>query len=194
MSRTNEQEVLKDLLACLKDLPFYTPNRKIELAHNIYFDNGYILVLKLGGKKQTRYKVATFFTSYKRMDHKLLRGMLENLNDYHLLLKLERNTLQAHDIVTCLNATIRRHLLASYGYEKFFNAMSGEVVDRHGSSELIRLRWHSDEEPLVMVKVKDSTTHKHYLLRVPPDMVSCKQAIAWTFDLDEDDYDPLKET
>ena len=33
-----------------------------------------------------------------------------------------------------------------------------------------------------------------YLLRVPPHMKTCKQAVAWTFGLEEIEYNPVKET
>lgn len=49
-------------------------------------------------------------------------------------------------------------------------------------------------EPMQLVKVKDSTTGDSYLLRVPPHMKTCKQAVAWTFSLEEIEYNPVKET
>jgi len=191
LSHTDPKEELKDLLINIPTLPF--TRGRVVLSNKIYYADGYVYLKRYGGKKQNKYKVSTFFTTYKRLDDKMCREALENLKDYVLLLKLQRGRLQAKDIIECVNATIRHHLLASYGYENFFRYMSGEVIDRDGSSELIRLHWHRDEEAMVMVKVKDSTTHKSYLLRVPPEMRTCKQAIAWTFDLEEDEYEPLKE-
>jgi len=47
---------------------------------------------------------------------------------------------------------------------------------------------------MVMVKVIDSTTNNIYLLRVPPDMQTVSQAVAWTFDMNKEEYRPLKET
>ena len=50
-----------------------------------------------------------------------------------------------------------------------------------------------------MVKVVNSTpeydgTFKDYFLRVPPEMTRARQAIAWTFDKKETDYDPELQT
>ena len=45
-----------------------------------------------------------------------------------------------------------------------------------------------------MVKVKDSTTGEIYLLRVPPTMKTCKEAVAWTFGMTAEEYVLEKET
>jgi hypothetical protein len=56
-----------------------------------------------------------------------------------------------------------------------------------------------DDEPLVMVEVINSTpepdgSFKHYTLRVPPTMRTAKEAVAWSFDMNETDYSPISET
>ena len=56
-----------------------------------------------------------------------------------------------------------------------------------------------DDESLVMVKVINSTINQdgrrnEYFLRVPPNMKRAKQAVAWTFGIDEDKYNPIVET
>ena len=50
------------------------------------------------------------------------------------------------------------------------------------------------EENIRLIKVRDSTTRQFYLLRVPPTVWTCKQAVAWTFGMEEDEYYPTKET
>ena len=55
------------------------------------------------------------------------------------------------------------------------------------------------EEPVSYVKVVNSTqepdgTYKDYYLCVPPDMKTCQQAVAWTFRLEEQEYQPGQET
>jgi hypothetical protein len=37
-------------------------------------------------------------------------------------------------------------------------------------------------------------SYKEYFLRVPPTMTRARQAIAWTFGLTEEEYEPLSET
>ena len=50
-----------------------------------------------------------------------------------------------------------------------------------------------------MVHVVNSTpepdgTSKKYMLRVPPEIQSAREAIAWTFSLKPEEYTPLLET
>lgn len=47
---------------------------------------------------------------------------------------------------------------------------------------------------IAFLQVKDSSTGKRYFLKVPPDVQSVKEAKAWTFGLEEDEYDPTVET
>ena len=56
-----------------------------------------------------------------------------------------------------------------------------------------------DDEPLVMVRVVNSSpepdgTHKTYFIRVNPEMTDARTAVAWTFGLSADEYDPVMET
>ena len=55
------------------------------------------------------------------------------------------------------------------------------------------------EEPILYLKVINSTmepdgTYKNYYLCVPPTMKKCKEAVAWTFRMEESEYQPLQET
>jgi len=50
-----------------------------------------------------------------------------------------------------------------------------------------------------MVKVINQTpepdgTRKVYFLRVPPTIITAKEAVAWTFDQPGEEYNPLEET
>ena len=56
-----------------------------------------------------------------------------------------------------------------------------------------------DDEPLKFVQVRNSTperdgTFKFYYLKVPPEMATARQAVAWTFGLQADEYIPSKQT
>jgi uncharacterized protein DUF6745 len=50
-----------------------------------------------------------------------------------------------------------------------------------------------------MVEVRNSTpepdgSHKRYWLRVPPEVHTAREAVAWTFGLSADSYQPVIET
>ncbi len=96
------------------------------------------------------------------------------------------------------NAEVRRVLIDRYGLEKFIKASGAQQVHRDECGVLYRKEF-DDDEPLVMVKVKNSSkepdgSYKHYFLRVPPDMKTAREAVAWTFAMDEADYKPEQQT
>jgi hypothetical protein len=120
------------------------------------------------------------------------REIERRLFDYILLIK--GNDLTAPEIIQCRNAQIRSHLLRDFGPERLVKELGAKVIHQDATSQLLHVTLGHQMEPLRLVKVKDSSTGDYYLLRVPPDMKTCKQAIAWTFNLDEDEYDPIVET
>lgn len=96
------------------------------------------------------------------------------------------------------NAEVRRVMLERFGFEAFMAAADAEVVDTDrdpgGQRKLLRVALERDE-PLVCVSVFCPSTERRYFLRVPPHVVTCRQAIAWTAGFDDpDDYAPLIET
>lgn len=102
--------------------------------------------------------------------------------------------LNAQVIIRIKNAEVRRICLEELGYSRFLSQVEHEIVDRDGEQELVKVRWHQKEEVLCLVKVKCPSTGAFYTLRVPPSMRSVKAAVAWTFDVKPDEYDPIKET
>ena len=44
------------------------------------------------------------------------------------------------------------------------------------------------------VQVQDASTKRQYFLRVPPEMRTAREAVAWSFGIDPDDYVPAVET
>ncbi|MBD3352497.1 MAG: hypothetical protein GF364_13495 [Candidatus Lokiarchaeota archaeon] len=109
------------------------------------------------------------------------------------LLGKPKNKIKHEDIINCSNVEIRRILIEEYGISRFIHETDADIIHEDGESQLIRIPLDSFTEPLVFVKVKDSSTDRIYFLQVPPDMKTCKQAIAWTFGLSEEEYAPLLE-
>lgn len=95
-------------------------------------------------------------------------------------------------VVTARNAWVRARLFEVLGIENIVHEAGSKVdVDEHG----ILWRIERDEwpEPIVMVEVVNSTpepdgTFKNYFLRVPPDTETPRAGIAWTFDVEADEY------
>jgi hypothetical protein len=102
--------------------------------------------------------------------------------------------LPAKEILAIRNVEVRRILVGEFGYARILAQMPHEVIDRDGEQELVRILWSAREEPICLVKVKCPSTGAFYTLRVPPSRVTVKSAVAWTFDVKADEYDPIKET
>lgn len=98
------------------------------------------------------------------------------------------------DIGAARNQELRAKALKLFGYERWLREVGAKVLDRQGDDELVQA---GDE---LFAHVKDSSTERRYLLRVPAvddqrrPMERLRQAIAWTFGLREDQYSPEKET
>ncbi|MEG3630466.1 DUF6745 domain-containing protein [Streptomyces poriticola] len=96
------------------------------------------------------------------------------------------------------NAELRRVMLEHYGYDRYLEESGAEPLQRDEAGVLWRIELEGDE-PLVMVEVVNSTpepdgTHRTYWLRVPPRTRTAREGVAWTFGLDEADYEPERET
>lgn len=110
----------------------------------------------------------------------------------------EPETITSEEVLTEVNAEVRRVLLERMGYEKFMRETQAQVLDRDidagGLRELLRVPIPNDED-LVCLAVRCPSTGQQYMLRVPPNMSGCHQAAAWLAGFDNpDDYHPVKET
>ena len=92
------------------------------------------------------------------------------------------------------NTAVRRICLEEFGYGRFLAQLPHKILDRNGEYELVKIDWHKREEPVYLVKVKCPSTGAFYTLRVPPAMKTVKEAVAWTFGVSEDQYQPEAET
>ena len=99
------------------------------------------------------------------------------------------------------NGEVRRCLAERYGMDRFVvDNPAARLVDHDKSRgqlwDLSIERWGQSER---MVRVTDATPtpsgdRKVYWLRVPPDMRTAHEAVAWTFGVDPLEYQPEVET
>lgn len=191
---------------------------RFEYLLNLYLDKNYLIAQKLDGRvKRFMLNIQIFKEYYiegtnilhkgsnmKRISPKifltnkfdkeeLINGII-SLQDFEHLFKIIEDKGIPENITSIANATIRREALDYYGIKKFFKETNSKIIHQDGKNVLLSLRWHKNESPMTMVKVIDSTTKDIYLLRVPPEMKTVKDAIAWTFDMNSNEYYPIKET
>ncbi len=97
------------------------------------------------------------------------------------------------------NIERRRGLLELYGLARYLSDSNATLVSKDDCGELYQIQIPNDE-PLTMVKVINSTiepdgTYKSYFLRVPPRMTTAREAVAWTFSIENpQEYNPTEES
>lgn len=97
------------------------------------------------------------------------------------------------------NAEVRRVMIERMGIERFLAEADAKVlgsdVDLAGQNRrLLAIELPSDPDGrLVAVEVNCPSTAHQYILRVPPTMKTCQQAVAWTFGIEPKEYAPAVE-
>jgi hypothetical protein len=107
----------------------------------------------------------------------------------------ERLTVQ--QICNQPSVAVREVMLERYGCERYLRNAGAEWVSHDDVGTL----WSATlgDERLVVVEVRNSTPepdgrYTTYWLRVPPEVRTAREAVAWTFGLTADDYHPIIET
>ena len=116
---------------------------------------------------------------------------LQTIEELELLTKNPKD-LKPDDVLNAKNAEVRRYLLKRLGYNKIKELVKANVIHKEGTSELVDITHNGVTERYV--KVKDSSTDREYLLWVANWVKTCRQAIASTFNLSEEEYNPIEET
>ncbi len=109
---------------------------------------------------------------------------------------LEPGYLNAARILAQENQELRRVLLSEYGMERFVKESNAKVLswDKYGTLYEITPLDRVRDENIVVVKVKDPSTGREYFLRVHPDVKTAREAVAWTFALTEEEFNPREES
>lgn len=116
-------------------------------------------------------------------------GLDQFAGDCEVAIKLEcADDITVGDVIKARNQELKQRALKQFGYERFVAEAQIETIDEDGENKLLK------GGDIVFAYVKDSSTPRRYLLRVPADMVRVKQAIAWTFGMNEAQYNPIMET
>jgi hypothetical protein len=96
------------------------------------------------------------------------------------------------------NAEVRRVMIARYGHARYLHDAGATLVHEDNRGKLWR-KERPDDSDLLMVEVRNSTPEpdgsiKDYFLRVPPEVKTASEAVAWTFGLTAKTYQPVAET
>ena len=96
------------------------------------------------------------------------------------------------------NQEIKRVMIDKYGQDRYMQDCGAQLIQSDDCGELY-VKPIANDETMTMVKVLNSTpepdgTVKIYWLRVPPNTPTAKAGIAWTFGMDEKEYEPMIES
>lgn len=113
---------------------------------------------------------------------------------------MKPEALRAADVLKHPNTEVRYAGMLLYGYERM--EQEGHLRKKHHDDKTGATLYTVSgvlTQPFCVVRVLNSTAEpdgsfKPYYLTVPPDMKTCKEAIAWTFSKSSDEYKPSHET
>ena len=112
---------------------------------------------------------------------------------------MQPEKITAQDVLTEKNQELSRIKMERLTIPNFIAQSKAVVVDhdtdRKGyGRNLLSIDLPNDPDRfLKVVQVTCPSTGREYLLRVPPNMTTCAQAVAWTFGLQEQEYAPIAE-
>jgi hypothetical protein len=102
--------------------------------------------------------------------------------------------LTREDFLNEPNIEMRRVIQERMG-TRFVEELGGTVIDAGPHGTLYEVELPDDpEEVAYYVQVQDASTARRYYLRVPPTVLTAEEAVAWTFGLAADNYQPAAET
>ena len=113
---------------------------------------------------------------------------------------LRPHALTADRILAVANVEVQRLMLERFGWERLLAESGAVELDddpRFGTLFLVPSSYAHDQ--MRVVRLTNSTpepdgTFRRYVLRVPPTTGSAREAVAWTFGMDAEEYDPRLET
>jgi len=110
----------------------------------------------------------------------------------------EPGKITVEDIEKEENQEVRRVKITQYGVDRYILNSGAEKVHEDEWGILYKKEVINDE-PITMVKVVNSSpepdgTFKDYFLRVPPSITTAREAVAWTFDVPEEEYELEQES
>jgi hypothetical protein len=93
------------------------------------------------------------------------------------------------------NEERRRALAEILGWERILDSGDSRVIQTDETGQLVEADLEDDEGGKAkFCDVRCPSTGRRYLLRVPPTTESCREGVAWTFDLPSHEWNPLHQT
>jgi hypothetical protein len=103
---------------------------------------------------------------------------------------LRPDLLRVEMILSERNSEVRRAMIERYGQDRFVLHANATCLDKWQNNELLSVELPNDpDRRLVALKLRCPSTAAVYIIRVPPDQLSVRGALAWSFGLERpEDY------
>lgn len=111
-----------------------------------------------------------------------------------LMVKGESGTITAQEILQIDNQEIRRVAIERYDPGLWVRDVDAHVLHEEGENMLYRIERPGSEEDFIFLLVKDPSTERRYVLRVPPDVRTVNAARAYTFGIPAGEFRLTEET
>jgi hypothetical protein len=107
---------------------------------------------------------------------------------------LAPDELTRNDFLYEANVEARRVIQERMG-ERFVPEVGGKYVDSSSRGVLYEIELPDDPDTVARyLQVRDPSTGRDYYLRVPPNIGTAEEAVAWTFGFEPGEYRPLRES
>ncbi|MEG4518439.1 leucine-rich repeat domain-containing protein, partial [Microcoleus sp. AT9_A5] len=99
------------------------------------------------------------------------------------------NQWQSQWLLTEDNAELRRVLIEGIGYDRIIQELSAKQIDSWQEYALLQIDEADDFEPICLLKMTCPSTGFIHALRVPPYLISAREAIRWVnWDIDPEEF------
>jgi len=103
--------------------------------------------------------------------------------------KIHPQQWEAQWLLTETNAELRRVLIQGIGYSRICQELQAIELDNWAEYSLLKIDNNIDIEPILLLKMTCPSTGFIHVLRVPPNMVSAREAIRWiNWGVDPEDF------
>ena len=114
------------------------------------------------------------------------------------LLVIQPEQVKLEDLPLDENLEVLHATIELLGHERFLAAAKAQILQEDDFGRLHRILFH-DYEPLLFVEVMNATPEpdgslRRHLLRVPPEVETAREAVAWSFGHRAQEYNPVVQT
>lgn len=116
-----------------------------------------------------------------------------HLKDFGIFTEIRREYVELLDSV---DREIKEKFYTQFrkNLKLFLKRVKAVISHKERSSLLIRIHVSGSIDALTYIIVRDMSTREYYILRVPPWILKCREAVAWTFGMTLKEYNPLRES